>query len=115
MPLVNQINLVAANPENPVTANGASSDQTGIGLMNGRFLLAVTTASGTNPTLNVYIQGKTLSGNYVTIAQFTQMTTVGSTTMELTRIPRLYRIAWIAGGTSPSFTFEVDLTFDAQP
>jgi len=89
-----------------------ASDISVPGLLGARFLLAVTAAAGTNPTLEVTIEGKTRSGNYVTIASFAQISSESSQSIDVVRIPQNYRINWKISGTTPTFTFEVDAIHD---
>lgn len=83
--------------------------------MNARFLLAITKASGTSPTLDVIIEGKTNSGSYVTIATFTQATDVASQSVDVGRMPQNFRVSWAIGGTTPDITFEIDAIVEIGP
>lgn len=72
--------------------------------------LAVSAASGTNPTLDVIVED-TLNGvNFYTIATFAQK--IG-TAVEIKRIAETapfadkLRVSWVIAGTTPSFTLEV--------
>ena len=96
-----------------------------------RFSLAVTAASGTSPTLNVYVQTKTPSGHWTDLVAFTQKSAAGREHYDhisATRDPyaeqdagltagqandmllgsRL-RVKYVIGGTNPSFTFAVTM------
>jgi len=70
----------------------------------------VTAVSGTNPTLQVCIQGKFgTTGDYKDIACTDTITTTG--VWFLTINPLIFktiRARWVVEGTSPSFTFRVD-------
>lgn len=84
-----------------------------------RAQLNVTAASGTTPTLNVVIQDTLDDTNWNTIGTFTQKTAVSrevinilpqkaeSGTFQPLFSDRL-RVLWTIGGTTPSFTFQVD-------
>lgn len=99
------------------------------------ILLDVTTASGTSPTLNVYIQ-KLLPDDttWQDIASFVQMTTTGKEYADLVHMDASviatnadgaltadntqvglfgneWRLKWVIGGTNPSFTFTVSGSF----
>lgn len=105
MARVTQNNVIVRDAR---TATGNSADQIVIGHAHARFLLSVTAVAGTAATLDIFIEGKTKSGNYVTIGKFTQTTAEGNQSIEVSRLPPAHRIRWTLGGTNPSFTFEVD-------
>lgn len=106
-----------------VTATGQTAD-----LINrdgrGLVVAVVTSAhSGTSPTLVVKVQGKGPSGTYYDIPGAATATINTDTTTLLTvypgvtvvangavsqPMPRVYRVVWTIGGTTPSFTFAVD-------
>ncbi|MEM1523516.1 MAG: hypothetical protein QXU69_10825, partial [Thermofilaceae archaeon] len=80
----------------------------------GRFLYAevcvdVTAVSGTNPVLNVYVEGKDrYSGKYKTLLSFENISSVQTLWGTITMLAfSLLRVRWIISGTSPSFTFSV--------
>lgn len=87
-----------------------TADRTGW-MREGTFVLDVTAASGTTPTLDVVIQGRTSgSGTWVDLpgGTFTRKVTTGSEAIRISG-PLLTEIrasATIAGST-PSFTFSV--------
>lgn len=104
-----QVNVISSTSR---TTTDRSSDQSVTGLLNARFLLSVTAVSGTSPTLDITIEGKTRAGNYVTIATFAQVTTANSQSVNVERISQNYRLSWVVGGTTPNFTFEIDAIYD---
>ena len=110
-----QINIVFADTKKPFTSKGYSSDFSVFGITNSRFLLAVTAVSGTAPTLDVHVRGKTNSGNYINIARFTQATGITTESLEGRCLPNICRIEWEIGGTNPSFIFEIDAVQDENP
>lgn len=73
------------------------------------FLLDVTAATGTTPTLDVTVQGfNPMSGKWHTVATIPQQTTTTATTIAPVAANLdflLYRAQWVLGGTTPSFTF----------
>lgn len=76
-------------------------------------VLDVTTANGTNPTLDVTVQGfdPGRGGWHDTSDTFTQAT---STTTELIDLSQAHkfarvRLSWSVGGTNPSFDFTIGL------
>lgn len=97
--------------------------------------LNVTAASGTSPTLDVIFQQSFDNGtNWVDVARFSQITgttanphyiclsvgtndrvtgavgdnTISAGTVGVALVSPVWRVRWIIGGTSPSFTFVVD-------
>ncbi|MEM4500662.1 MAG: hypothetical protein QW512_00830 [Thermofilaceae archaeon] len=93
------------------TASGTGDD-----IDVGRFLYAevcvdVTAVSGTNPVLNVYIEGKDrYTGKYKTLLSFENITSVQTLWGTITMLAFTYlRVRWTISGTSPSFTFSVSM------
>lgn len=72
-----------------------------------RLDLAVTAASGTNPTLDVEIQTSPDGSTWTAVASFTQKTTTGSQHKLFAPLDRYVRAACTIGGTLPSFTFSL--------
>jgi hypothetical protein len=79
-----------------------------------RVQLNVTAASGTSPTLNVVVEDSLDGTNFNTIGTFAQKTAVSREVINITTpfADRL-RVAWTIGGTTPSFTFTVDVNATA--
>ena len=75
------------------------------------FFLEVTAASGTTPTLDVTIKTKDpITGEYHTIATFTQKTTTGRELKTLSaNLGTTIAVFWTIGGTTPSFTFSIGM------
>ena len=92
-----------------VTASGNSGDISVDNFSAAELELKVTAVSGTNPTLDIYIEGKfEATGDYKTLASQTGITATGTWFFTLNPlIFRYIRIRWVVGGTSPSFTFTV--------
>ncbi|MEM1523122.1 MAG: hypothetical protein QXU69_08850, partial [Thermofilaceae archaeon] len=95
------------------TASGAGSD-----VDVGRFLYAevcvdVTAVSGTDPVLNVYVEGKDrYTGKYKTLLSFENISSVQTLWGTITMLAfTLVRVRWTISGTSPSFTFSVSGEF----
>ena len=102
---------VALLPSAARTTSGNTAD-----IDVGRFICAeicldVTAVSGTNPTLDVYIEGKSqVSGKYKTLFSQTGINSVGTWWFTITTLAFKYiRVRWVIGGTNPSFTFSVGL------
>ncbi|MEM2678645.1 MAG: hypothetical protein QXU62_08375 [Thermofilaceae archaeon] len=93
------------------TASGTGSD-----VDVGRFLYAevcvdVTAVSGTNPVLNVYVEGKDrYTGKYKTLLSFENISSVQTLWGTISPlIFTLVRVRWTISGTNPSFTFSVSM------
>ncbi|MDQ3747976.1 MAG: hypothetical protein M3367_03010 [Acidobacteriota bacterium] len=103
---------VAALSSAARTASGdalaASSDYGSADTM--RCQLNVTAVSGTAPTLDVVIEDTLDGTNFNTIGTFAQKTATGREVINIT-IPftERVRIRWTIAGTTPSFTFGVDV------
>lgn len=92
-------------------ASGDSGALSGWGVASTlRCQLNVTAASGTSPTLNVVIEDTLDGANWNTIATFAQRVAAGREVVNVTTpfTDRL-RVRWTVGGTTPSFTFAVDI------
>jgi hypothetical protein len=97
--------------------------------------LSVTAASGTSPTLDVYFQQSLDGGStWVDVAHYPQVTgtltnphylslaagaanaissgvgdaTIAANSLGTSLVSNVWRVKWVIGGTSPSFTFAVD-------
>jgi len=70
----------------------------------------VTAVSGTNPTLQVCIQGKFgTTGDFKDIACTDTITTTGTWFLTIDKLVfKTIRARWEVGGETPSFTFRVD-------
>jgi len=76
------------------------------------FFLSVTAVSGTSPTLDVYIDIRDpASGNWVNQDKFPTVTSTGTWALALPVRSLRYRVRWVLGGTSPSFTFSIGVVF----
>jgi hypothetical protein len=93
-----------------VTANGNSADIDISTISALEVELKVTAASGTTPTLDVYIEGKfEATGDYKPLVYQEGITGTGIWYFTINPcVFRYIRIRWSISGTSPSFTFRVD-------
>jgi hypothetical protein len=93
-----------------VTANGNTSDIDVSPYSVLELQIKVTAASGTSPTLSVYIEGKfDNTGDYKTLASQTGISATGVWYFTVNPCAfRYLRVRWVVEGTSPSFTFRVD-------
>ncbi len=121
-----QSTVFAGIQETPVpsaakTTTGNSGTLSDYGsAVNIRAQLNVTAASGTTPTLDVIIQDSVDNGsNWNTIGTFTQKNAVSREVININpakaesgtfqpMFGNLLRVQWTIGGTTPSFTFQVD-------
>ena len=105
------------------TASGNSAIQVNRDCSGAVFSIVTTAVSGTTPTMTVKVQGSTDGTNWYDISGAVTATINANGTATLTvypgatpaanqvvsqPLPRLFRLAWTIGGTSPSFTFSVN-------
>jgi hypothetical protein len=121
----------------PVLDESAVRTASGVGNANidgdfytrgGIFLVDVTAASGTSPTLVVKVQytvdGVAWHDLDTTGAQTASLTTTGKVVFKVypgltaaanaasnNPLPPVHRLAWTIGGTTPSFTFSTAVTY----
>ena len=118
------------------TANGDSGALTGYGsFRSGIIQVDVTAASGTTPTLDVYIDTTTDGTTWINMAHLTQLTAVARRSIQISENTSgatadfdatadlaaatvrqgpwgsTIRVRWVITGTTPSFTFVVTGTF----
>lgn len=86
------------------TREGETVDLARAGLA---LTLAVTAASGTNPTLDVAVQTSHDGAAWTTVASFTRATAATSERKRVAGLDRYVRVVSTLGGTTPSFTFSV--------
>jgi hypothetical protein len=115
---------VSVEASSAKTATGQSA--AAINNFNARgaaFIVNVSAASGTTPTLAVRLQVQDIvSANWVDVPGAVTASITGISTVMLTvypgvveavnakvsfPLPRVYRFAWTIGGTTPSFTFSI--------
>lgn len=76
-------------------------------------LLDITARSGTTPTLDVTVQDSVDGVSWATVAAFAQQTAVGQVILRVAAdkpFSRRLRVAWVVGGTTPNFTFNIQAT-----
>lgn len=93
------------------TASGNSGVLRGWGVASKlRVQLNVTAAGGTSPTLDVVVEDTLDGTNFNTIGTFTQRTAAGRQVIDITGLfTDQLQVRWTVGGTSPSFTFTVNV------
>ena len=92
-----------------VTASGNTTDIDLSDFSAVELEFKVTAVSGTNPTLDIYFEGKfEATGDWKTLASQTGITSTGIWFLTVDPLVfRYIRVRWVVGGTSPSFTFTV--------
>ncbi|MEW6095366.1 MAG: hypothetical protein AB1567_02400 [bacterium] len=78
---------------------------------NAQVFLDITAASGTSPTLDVTIEYSPDGSRWFTHTSFSQKTTTGKDTLRISSLGAYMRIKYTIAGTTPSFTFSVDIVF----
>jgi len=72
------------------------------------FFLNVSAVSGTSPTLDLYIDIQDpASGNWVNQDKFATVTSTGTFALAEPVRSTKYRVRWVLGGSSPSFSFSI--------
>lgn len=71
--------------------------------------LDITAVSGTSPTMTVSYETSPDGTRWFTHTSFAAKTATGKDVLKLQQIGRKGRIAFTVGGTSPNFTFRVDV------
>ena len=101
--------LLTLAGSNARTTTGSGSALPGSsGLATLRAQLDVTAATGTGPTLDVFLEDTIDGTNYNTIATFTQLAAAGRLVVNVTTpFSDTIRARWAIGGGTPSFTFSV--------
>lgn len=101
-----------ASAARTATANGTAFDTSDVDEITAT--LAVTAASGTNPTLDVILQTTADGTNFYTAGSFTQATGTTTEAKVFSGLGSSSRWRWTIGGTTPSFTFSVASTFEKE-
>jgi hypothetical protein len=94
------------------TSGNSAAGLTNASGRNAHFIVNVSAASGTTPTLVVRVQVQDpVSSTWVDLpgAATSTITGTGATLLSVTNLPRTYRLAWVITGTTPSFTFSVGI------
>jgi len=91
------------------TADGNSGDIDVADYYGAEICLDVTNVSGTNPSMDVYIEGRDpISGKYKVLDSHTGITATGTYWTTITSlIFRYIRASWLVSGTNPSFEFSL--------
>ncbi|MEM4975860.1 MAG: hypothetical protein QXT64_00875 [Desulfurococcaceae archaeon] len=107
------VESVVLLPSGARTASGSTADIDVGRFLYGEICIDITAVSGTNPTLDVYIEGKNqYTGKYKVLFSHTGLNSVQTIWDTITLLAfRYLRVRWIISGTSPSFTFSVSGEF----
>lgn len=98
-----------ASSARTTSSNSGSLDALGYGMINAT--LDVTAVSGTNPTLDVFVEASDDGTNWSHFIQFARVTATGNQRYQGARLAgRYYRFRWVIAGTTPSFTFSITTT-----
>jgi hypothetical protein len=94
-----------------ITANGKSSTYDVWSYKQLDVTIYVSAVSGTSPTITFYVDVLDSLGNVIKSYAGSTLSAVGSDyiTITGTTIGRYVRVRWVVGGTSPSFTVNVEL------
>jgi VCBS repeat-containing protein len=90
-------------------AQTASTNGTGVETEGGSMslTLAVTAAAGTNPTLDITIQGSDDNSTFYTLGTFTQKTAAATEKKSFSAAPFVRYASTIGGTDTPSFTYSI--------
>ena len=95
------------------TASGNSGILGGYGPANSLVVqLNVTAVSGVTPTLDMVVEDTVDGTNFFPIATFTQVLVAGASVQSVAPTASFtdrLRVRWTIGGTTPSFTFAVQI------
>jgi len=91
------------------TADGSTADVDLADYYGAELCLDVTAVSGTNPSMDVYIEGRDpISGKYKVLDSHTGITATGTYWTTITNlIFRYIRARFLISGTNPSFEFSL--------
>jgi len=103
------VESVVLLPSAARTASGSTGDIDVGRFLYGEICIDITAVSGTNPTLDVYIEGKDqYTGKYKILFSHTGLNSVQTIWDTITLLAfRYLRVRWVVGGSTPSFTFSV--------
>lgn len=91
------------------TGSGTSSGFNKGDLSEGLVLVEVTSASGTNPTLNIVVQTSPDNSAWFDLpgGALSQITQAGNYAAKVENFGKYIRVSYTIGGTAPSFSFSV--------
>jgi hypothetical protein len=121
------VSAVAVDTSAARTTTGNGTTATNFNHRGAHIFVNVTAASGTTPTLVLRVQGSVDGTNFydldATNAVTASLTTTGTAVIKVypgltpavgssnQALPRVWRLAWVIGGTTPSFTFTTTASY----
>lgn len=95
-----------------VSGNSGTLDTQGMGCQN--FQITITASSGTNPTLDLFLEVSDDGSTWTAFIQSKRFTGTGNQRFQgLRNSAKYYRYSWVIAGTTPSFTFSISTTLKA--
>lgn len=95
-----------ASAARTVSGDSGALETNGMGCLN--FYLDLTAVSGSNPTMDVFLEASDDASNWSAVVQTKRFTSTGSQRFPGLRFSgRYYRYRWVISGSSPSFTFSI--------
>lgn len=108
--MVDALLALQASVTKTATFSGTGLDlKTGTPRRGMKARLIVTAASGTTPTLDVTIEHSDDNSTFTNLATFGQKTATGEDAISFETSKRYVRATATIGGTTPSFTYKVDV------
>lgn len=111
MPFEEGLHVLNLAPSAARTANG-NSGSLDFGWFDEILVyLDITAVAGTSPTLDVKVQTSYNNADWFDLpgGAFPQKTAAGKDLKQFSNYGRFIRAAWTVGGTTPSFTFRLDV------
>lgn len=94
------------------TVSGESQSVPVNDYVSATVFLDITAVSGTIPTLDVAVEYSPDNIRWFIHTAFSQKTTVGKATIAISGLGLYTRVKYTIAGTTPSFTFQVDIGYD---
>lgn len=109
-PYINRTDVASA--ARTTSSNSGTLESDGMGCMN--FAMEVTAVSGTNPTMDLFLEASDDGTNWTSFIQTRRFSATGNQRFQGLRLSvRYYRFRWVIAGTTPSFTFSIVSTLKA--
>lgn len=102
--------VLKASSTETASANGTGLQVNGTAVRGMTAIMNVTAASGTTPTLDVVVQHSDDNSTFTDLATFDQVSDEGISQVRFATDKQYIRTASTIAGTSPSFTYSVDVT-----
>ncbi|MFZ5989392.1 MAG: hypothetical protein ACOYWZ_20035 [Bacillota bacterium] len=82
--------------------------------LEAQIFLNITAVSGTTPTLDITVEYSPDNSEWYSHTSFSQKTATGKDSLRLTGIGGYLRVKYTIAGTTPSFTFSVDIVLKSK-